>query len=233
LTLTDRNELDAYDRDALIRAMADHDQVIHLALPLRGRRGFWTDEECAASVRMAKTVLEAGEAAGVRRLLMPSSVRATSDEQLFGHLPVGVADTRTPETLYGRTRLEIEALARGASGKTVEVSCVRLGAIHHPDFPTPDTLARRVWLSHEDCAGLMRACIDAPVVPGRFSVWYAISDLPGRILDVSNPFGWRPMTTSVGLRRILAWKVRQINTAIRGRLRLRSRLKALGQRGTP
>ena len=37
------------------------------------------------------------------------------------------------------------------------------------------------------------ATIEAPVVPGRFAVLYAVSDNPKRHHDLENPFGWQPV----------------------------------------
>lgn len=225
LTFTDHSQLDVSDPEGLRRALFGHDQVLHLASPVRGPA--WAGEALMASVRMASAVLGAAQTAGVKRLVIPSSVLATSNVQLEGRTWVNVADAQAPDTEYGRTRIQIEDLGRAASRSGMEVVCVRLGAIRHPDYPPQWSLLRNHWLSHEDCVALFRACLAAPVVAGRFSLFYAVSDLPERVFDTANPFGWTPKTTSVGSRRTVVANIHRLNTGVRGRLRLRTRWKSM------
>ena len=56
-----------------------------------------------------------------------------------------------------------------------------------------DPREQRVWLSHADCVRLVRACLEAPAVPGGFCVLYAVSDNEGRVHDTRHPFGWKPV----------------------------------------
>lgn len=225
LTWSDRSQLDVDDPAALRLGLAGFDQVVHLASPLR--RPGWTTGDLEASLRITGRVLEAARGAGVRRIVLPSSILATSRAQLVGASRVGIQDAQPPDTEYGRNRLSIEALGRSACESGIDVVCIRLGTVRHPDAPVRRPELRTHWLSHEDCAALFRACLTAPVVPGRFSLFYAVSDLPGRVFDTSNPFDWRPVTDTVGLRRSAIAAAHRLNTGIRGRLQIRTRLRAL------
>lgn len=225
LTFTDHSQLDVSDPGALLRAIEGHQQVFHLASPVRGPA--WAGEALMASVRMASAVLEAARTAGVKRLVIPSSVLATSNAQLEGRTRVSVAEAQTPDTEYGRTRIQIEDLGRAASQSGLEVVCVRLGAVRRPDYPPQWSLLRNHWLSHEDCVAVFRACLAAPMVAGRSSLFYAVSDLPERVFDTANPFGWTPKTTTVGSRRAVMANIHRLNTGVRGRLQLRTRWKSM------
>lgn len=230
VTWSDRSQLDVNDLDALRRGFFDYDQVVHLASPLR--RPGWTSGDMEASGRMTRQVLDAARSAGVRRVVLPSSVLTASRAQLLGTTRVSVGDAQSPDTEYGSNRLSIEALGRRASENGIEVVCIRLGTIRHPDAPVPRPELRIHWLSHEDCAALFRACLTAPFVPGRFSVLYGVSDLPGRVFDTSNPFDWAPRSKTVGLRRSAVAAAHRLNSGIRGRLQIRTRVRAIVARIT-
>ena len=230
MTWSDRSQLDVDDAEALPRGLGGYDQVVHLASPRR--RPGWTGIDMEASVRIASRLLDAARSEGVKRVILPSSVLATSRTQLVGTNRVRIEDALPPDTEYGRNRLSIEALGRTASESGLDVICIRLGTVRHPDAPVRRPELRTHWLSHEDCAALFRACLIAPFVPGRFSVFYAVSDLPGRVFDVSNPFDWMPRTHAVGLRRSAVAAAHRLNTGIRGRLRIGTRLRSLVARIT-
>ena len=228
MTFTDRSRLDVSDPLALRREFAGHEQVVHLASPRR--RPMWTQEDFDASLCMVRDVLDAAAEAGVKRLVLPSSVLATSNAQLRGTTKVSVADTEPPDSEFGRSRLLVEGLGRKAAANGMEVVCIRLGTVRHPDAPVPRPELRNQWLSHEDCVALFRACLGAPEVPGRFSLFYAVSDLPERVLDTANPFAWAPRTQRVGFRRSVRAALYRLNTGIRGRLRIRTRLQSILRR---
>jgi nucleoside-diphosphate-sugar epimerase len=230
LTWSDRSQLDVEDLDALHLGLGGYEQIVHLASPLR--RPGWTSGDMETAVRIAGQVLDAARSAGVRRVVLPSSILATSRAQLVGTTRVGIQDSQPPDTEYGRNRLLIEALGRAASGNGIEIVCIRLGTVRHPDAPVRRPELRTHWLSHEDCAALFRACLTAPFVPGRFSLFYAVSDLPGRVFDTSNPFDWAPGTDTVGLRRSAVAAAYRLNTGVRGWLQIRTRLRAIVARIT-
>ncbi len=225
MTWSDRSQLDVDDVDALRRGLRGYEQVVHLASPLR--RPGWTSGDMETSVRITRHMLDAARSEGVKRVILPSSVLATSRAQLVGAARVGILHAQPPDTEYGRNRLLMEALGRTASENGIDVVCIRLGVIRHPDAPPHCPELRLHWLSHEDCAGLFRACLTAPIVPGRFSLFYAVSDLPERTFDTANSFGWTPRTRAVGFRRAALLAVHRLNTGVRGRLQMGTRLRAI------
>jgi nucleoside-diphosphate-sugar epimerase len=224
LTFKSRLELDVTDPSALCAALSGHDAVIHLATPIKANSE--SIDVFTHSVSMVRGLLEVAREAGVRRVVVPSSISAVATEQLYGRLPITVDSARPAQGEYGRTRYLVEGLAREAATNGLDVLCVRLGFVRFPDAPPlrrPD--GRAHWLSHQDCAALFEACVTASIDPGRFALFFGVSDLPERILDVTNPIGWRPRSTRVGFRRTLVATLSRINTAVRGTLQIRTRLK--------
>jgi nucleoside-diphosphate-sugar epimerase len=84
VTFSRRTQLDVNDREALRRAMQAHDQVVHLASPLRGER--WSKEALSASVRMAGEVLDAARDPDsvVSSCDLVCSARGIADGECFG-----------------------------------------------------------------------------------------------------------------------------------------------------
>jgi len=79
----------------------------------------------------------------------------------------------------------------------LEVICIRFGGVNPENAVTEKVLAEeplspKIWFYHKDCIDLVRACIEAESVPNNFSIVYGVSDNPGRIHDITNPFGWNP-----------------------------------------
>jgi len=225
ITFTDRSMLDLGNVEALRRALDGYEQLIQLASPRP--RPDWAETDFAPSLRMTSDVLAEAAAHGVRRVILPSSVLAASFTRLRGKRTEEIDGAERPETEYGRSRLRMEELGRTASAEGLDVVAIRLGAIRHPDAPSHQPALRPHWLSHEDCVELFRSCLAAPIVPGRFSLFYAVSDLPTRVLDISNPFGWTSRTKRVGFRRRALSALHRVNTGVRGRLQVRSRLKSI------
>jgi len=95
--------------------------------------------------------------------------------------------------LYGVSRFLFSALALAviialAASYFVALSVVPLFCARFLKDPH-ETAVR---LTRADCRRMLLATIEAPVVPGRFSVLYAVSDNPTRRHDLDNPFGWQP-----------------------------------------
>jgi len=212
LTWTDRAELDVTDVAALRRAVIDHPQVLHLAAPFRSD-GI-SPQTLAVSIQMVDNILAASIQSGVERVILMSSIQATCCYELQGPPLWTVDSSPPPRTPYGLTRLSIEEKARQATLQGLEVVCVRLGGLNRPDVPARTPPRRRHWISYEDAAAMLHACLTAPIVPGRYTSFYAVSDLPERILDTRNPFGWTPATKSVGLRRHARHQIVRIKCAI-------------------
>lgn len=223
LSHTDRSELDVGDREALFRAFSSHRQVLHLALP--SRTPDWTPAALTATLQMADDVLDTARRAGLARVIIPSSTYAGGFPRGPG-VRIGAADAGSPSSHWGRTCLDIEERARAAAAAgDLEVVCVRLGAVPRLDHPGQGEERRR-WISRQDCADMFRACLTGAIVPGRVSIFYAVSDLPDSPFDTANPFGWAPKTRTPGFRRTARMKLDHLNTSIRGRLQLGTRLRA-------
>jgi uronate dehydrogenase len=170
-----------------------HDTVIHLAWAKR--HDDWLSENLdPANVQNAFNVYEASHQAGVKRVIMASSVHADKFAGRATNEMLRPYDLPTPDSPYGASKCMIEALGRYyADAKGLEVICIRFGGINKEDRP-PETpySERQVWLSHNDCISLLSTLISAPSVPGRYSIMYAVSNNKDLLHDTSNEFGWFP-----------------------------------------
>jgi nucleoside-diphosphate-sugar epimerase len=191
-----------FENDArLADALRGHDVVVHLAWiramgPPRDGVGYAellpTDNRHLESLELAERTLRAAQEVGVGRAVLASSVHA-DDFYAWGG-PGLLASGRMPRPAgpYGAAKVLLEEQGRVWAERGLEVICVRFGGVSRQDRPAEDAWERRVCLSHADCAAFLRACIEAPSLPERFCVVYAVSDNQGRVHDTSNPFGWQP-----------------------------------------
>jgi uronate dehydrogenase len=150
---------DITDPDALDRAMAGVQAVVHLA-------GQPTEAPWPvireANIEGSYQVFEAARRAGVRRFVYASSNHAV------GFTPRGAAGTGEPaelpadtaprpDTLYGVSKVFGEALGRYYADRYgMQVACLRIGTF--AETP-PDARAMATWLSPRDCARLVDACL--------------------------------------------------------------------------
>jgi hypothetical protein len=89
----------------------------------------------------------------------------------------------------------LEALGRHYCGTAgLDVIAIRFGGVNRRDTVPDDPAETAVRLTRSDCRRVLLTTIGAPIVPGRFSVLYAVSDSPERRHDLDNPFGWQPDT---------------------------------------
>lgn len=108
-------------------------------------------------------VFEAARTLGIRRLIFASTVQV-----LLGH-PRGAfvqdTDPVRPVTRYACTKVLGEALGRYYHDKHgLEVICLRLGSVSHPDRDAPERRGG-IYLSPRDCAGFIAGAIDADPAP--------------------------------------------------------------------
>lgn len=149
---------DVTDPAATVAACAGVDAVVHLAgIPTEAP---W-DELVRANIDGTRTVLEAARQAGVPRVVLASTIHAAG----FHHrasapergLPPGVPPR--PDTYYGVTKAAVEALGSLYADRFgMAVFALRLGACF-PEPPAEETLES--WLSPEDCARLVEACLSS------------------------------------------------------------------------
>jgi uronate dehydrogenase len=141
----------------LDQAMDGVDAVVHLAgVPTETAWPQLRD----ANVDGLLNTFEAARRAGVRRIVWASSNHATGFTPVARELP---ADTPVrPDTLYGVTKAFGEALARYYVDRYgMQIACLRIGTF--ADRPT-DARSLSTWLSPDDCARLVDACLRSPAL---------------------------------------------------------------------
>lgn len=153
--------LDVADRDACLAAFAGADAVVHLGAdpsPIAD----WAHLR-RPNVEGPYAVVTAAVEAGVRRLVLASSLHAVSARD--AHHQTRGEDAPRPGNLYGATKAWAEALGAWAAATTdLEVVALRIGWFHagrpDPDDPWHDPPA---WISPRDTAELVRAAVEGPV----------------------------------------------------------------------
>jgi NAD+ dependent glucose-6-phosphate dehydrogenase len=197
---------DVRDLDALERAFAGCDTVVHLA----GVVSVGASWEDVAGPNIAGTyaAFEAARRAGVRRVIFASSNHAVGmhefDNQPAIYEPGFGLVVRTdtpfrPDSLYGVWKAFGETLGRYYSDNHgLQVTCVRIGAITQADDPRDPSVAQSsdwlpldeaqkfaryaaIWMSHRDFARLVRAIV-ARDVP--YAVVYGVGDNATRFWDL-------------------------------------------------
>jgi uronate dehydrogenase len=161
---------DMTDPVAMASACAGVDAVVHLgAIPTEAP---W-DELLRVNIDGTRAVLEAAECAGVRRVVLASTIHAAGfhhrTSAVDGPLPPGVPPR--PDTYYGVSKAAVEALGSLYADRFgMAVFALRLGACF-PEPPVEETLES--WLSPDDCARLVEACLSTDA--GGFRVLWGIS----------------------------------------------------------
>lgn len=206
-----RADADVTDLDALERAFAEADAVVHLAANADAYAGW--DAVHAPNVIGAYNAYEAARRAGVRRFVFASSNHAMGrymhddDRFLDPDDPVEVTadDPVRPDGLYGASKAWGEALGRMyAEVHGLEVVCLRIGWVPEEDEPPSSTEMRReppdvarrapgMWMSHRDCATLVEAALTADI---GFAIVNGVSDNRGRWFSLDEGrrlLGWEPM----------------------------------------
>ncbi|GAB2482608.1 NAD-dependent epimerase/dehydratase family protein [Jatrophihabitans fulvus] len=176
---------DLSDRDALVRAATGVDAIVHMAgVP---------DEQPWPALRDANVdgllnVFEAARAAGVPRVVWASSNHATGFTPTTPELPADVPVR--PDTLYGVTKAFGEALGRYFHDRYgLRVASLRIGTC--ADEP-PDERALATWLSPDDCARLVDACLRSDAL-GHELVWgVSANTLRTWSLEAGRRLGYEP-----------------------------------------
>lgn len=155
------------DLAAMTDACRDVDAVLHLGG--ESQEAPWEDI-LHTNVHGTYCVLEGAHRAGVSRVLLASSNHAVGyysrADAPPGGLPADVA--ARPDTYYGWSKAAVESLGRlYVDRHGMDVICLRIGSC----FATPGLPRGLVtWLSPDDCARLVEACLAAPS-PGFRTVW--------------------------------------------------------------
>lgn len=121
----------AYDAAGLQRAFERCDAVVHLAAKVHDVSGVASAEEySAANIQLSEDIARAAVSAGVRRLVVASTVKTFADSTLdagAGFRPPNNADA------YGKTKLMAEERVRAiVEGTEVDVVVLRFPLIYGP-----------------------------------------------------------------------------------------------------
>lgn len=187
---------DITDPRALDRAMAGVRAVVHLAG--QSTEAPWPVIR-EANLEGCYQVFEAARRAGVRRVVYASSNHAVgfTPRQQDGagsstaDPPPLAADTPVrPDTLYGVSKAFGEALGRYYVDRYgMQVACLRIGTF--AETP-PDARAMATWLSPQDCARLVDACLRTDRLG--FALVWGVSANRDRwwSLDAGHALGYQP-----------------------------------------
>ncbi len=194
----DLPETDVRDLAKLTAALRGCDMVIHLAYICS--ENFRNHTIHPDNFVMNCNTYVAAKAAGVRRVIVASSVHADDFYKWRG--PGLLSANRMPphpDSPYGAHKIFVEALGRHyAEHDGLEVVCIRFGGVNQENLPPKDDVwEQRVWLSHRDLTSLVKACLSVENIPGRFLVLYGVSNNTGKIHDTANPLGWVPQDNMV------------------------------------
>lgn len=134
-------------------------------------------------------VFEAARRAGVPRVVYASSIHAVGFTPVADELPVDTPPR--PDTLYGVSKVFGEALGRYYSDRYgMRVACMRIGTFE--DRPH-DARTLPTWLSPNDCARLVDACLRSPDLT--YSLVWGVSGNTRRTwgLTSAQALGYRPI----------------------------------------
>lgn len=153
------------DLDALTVACKDVDAVVHLGgLAKEGTPA----DILRVNVAGTLNVLEAARLAGVRRVVLASSNHAVGFAEVAGRTEVPADIPGRPDTMYGWSKVAAESAGQLYADRFgMDVLCPRIGMW----TATPPSLrALAMWLSPDDGARLVEACLSAPA-PGFRLLW--------------------------------------------------------------
>ncbi len=198
ITTADLPEIDLRDPLQVKRTIQSQDAVVHLAWSkqrvINGKEADVDDanreEIDPMNLVMALNIYRAASDLGVRRVVMASSGQADDFLNWKGPDLMDPYTLPTPIVPYGANKVWVETVGRIFARRGLEVVCIRFGAVRSNNIPPKRE--EHVFLSHKDCIEAVKASLTAPTIPGKYTIFYAVSNNPGRIYDLSNPFGWKP-----------------------------------------
>jgi nucleoside-diphosphate-sugar epimerase len=184
--------------EVLWAQMPGVDTVIHLARrfsptdPIERRMRIYPE-----NVQIDVNVFTAVVKAGVKRLIMASSVHADSHRDPTAVEPFTIPGSYYPATPYGVYKLIGEEVGKVLSKQfDFEFIGVRFGGVTRDNSVKRGEGQTATWLSHDDLVSAIDACLATDPVPGRSTVFYAVSNNADRAHDIANPFGWKPKDNS-------------------------------------
>ena len=185
-------QLDICDTEAMTRAFAGVDGVVHLA-GQRAVSASWADLEHPNIVGLVST-FEAAQRAGVGKIVFASTNHVTGMYDREQAWPLSPELPARPDSLYGVTKAFGEDLGRYYSDKFgMSVVCLRFGwVLERPH----NEQARWQWLSPDDLARLVSAALQSDV---RFGIYYGVSNNTQRRWSIENArldLGYEPADDS-------------------------------------
>lgn len=186
------NDGDVRNFDTVRQKAAGKHAIIHLARKTLKEEGL-QQATYFENAQMFINAYSGAIEAGVKRIIMASSVHADVYEKWKGPGVMPTNRVPHPTSAYGVEKVSMEAWKRWYASRGLEVVCIRFGAISLKDkaAKTPST-EQEIFLSRRDGTELVKAILRAKSKPGNFTIVYGVSDNGKRIHDISNPFGWIP-----------------------------------------
>lgn len=199
---------DITNLDDMLAACQGVDAIVHMAA-MAHVDGSW-DDALKTNIHGTCNVYEAARQCGVGSVVFASTNHTVSWWEVeAGSSLYGLDDRRVfepdlqfrPDSYYGVSKATGETLGRYYSDvHGLRVYSLRIGWIVKGDVITDANIAgevapplthdetrlrgRAIYLSHRDCAELVRCCIDAEHI--RYGVYYGVSNNPRLFYDLSN-----------------------------------------------
>ncbi|MFI5780586.1 NAD-dependent epimerase/dehydratase family protein [Nocardia sp. NPDC051570] len=176
------------DPRIMAEACRDVDALIHLGGI--SREDGW-ERIVEVNIGGTQTVLEAARVAGVSRVVLASSNHAVGFRRIGAAGPEGLPSDSSPrpDTYYGVSKAAVEALGSLYHSRFgMDVTCLRIGSC----FERPaDTRQLSLWLSPDDCARLLEACL-ATSEPNYRVLWAVSANTRGVVsLRAAEAIGYR------------------------------------------
>lgn len=182
---------DARNYDSLAYSMRGCTGVVHLAWDT-ATENFTSGQMNPDNNLTTMNVYTAAEAAGVKRVVMASSINADSWRP-GDKVPISPFRLPWPNSPYGASKCFMEALGRYFSRRILEVVCVRFGGVGLPgERPSRQLEPWEGWISARDCVSLVQRCLDRPEIPGNFAIVYGLSASTDSVYDRRNMLEWTP-----------------------------------------
>ncbi|MGW0230322.1 NAD-dependent epimerase/dehydratase family protein [Actinopolymorpha singaporensis] len=162
---------DLADPGFVADVVAGMDTVVHLAAD-PSPQASWEDLR-GPNFDVVASVLDAALAAGVRRVVLASSVHAMGAYVRRGEVPIDPAWPPSPCCLYGASKAFTEAIGRTYAYRTdLSVVCLRFGGVQ----PRPGSVGGLPsWIGPEDLRALVVGAVEADAAKVPFGVYHGIS----------------------------------------------------------
>jgi nucleoside-diphosphate-sugar epimerase len=212
---------DINNLDEMLAACEGIDAIVHMA-GVPNVSASWNDV-LTTNINGTYNVYEAARQRGVGSVIFASTNHTVSWwEAEAGSALYDLDNTRVfspdipfrPDSYYGVSKAAGESLGRYYSDvHGLRVFCLRIGWVTESDTITDVNIAgevappltpdevrlrgRAIYLSHRDCAELVRCCLDADHIS--YGVYYGVSNNPRLFYDLSNAreeLGYEPQDSA-------------------------------------